>query len=156
MTSYHLRRDFGSLTGECHVTDAEGQERFRIEGRWLKGGVTFTDLVSGDVLVLAPILRSMNATWEVRRNDTVIAMFEGSGWFLPSFTLDVPGPNDYTIEQKKVFGLDAVVTRPVEGRVARIHQPSGRSGDLQIDVEPGQDEVFIAACAAILMRIRSQ
>jgi hypothetical protein len=73
-----------------------------------------------------------------------------------SYTLDVPGPNDYTIEQKKVLGLDAEVRRPVDGRVARIHQPSWLSGDLQIDVEPGQDLLFIAACAAILSALRSR
>ena len=91
-----------------------------------------------------------------RTSGVTVAHLERAGFLSSSFTVDVPGPNDFTIQQRGMVRLHAVVSRAEEGEVARLYHPELLSGDLVIDIEPGQDDALIVAFAAILVVLRRQ
>jgi len=156
MPSYRLRHDFFNLPAGMTIADSEGIDRFRAEGAWLTNGVTLTDLASGDALELRPKGFALKTLWQVQRDGEVLATFESAGWLTQTYTLDVPGPNDFTVQQTSLLGFDVVVTRPVDGQVARVYRPEWLTTDLAIDVEPGQDDLLIVACVSILLYLRQQ
>ena len=117
MTSYRLRQDFFSFTTAMTIGDADGQDRFRVEGTWLSTGVTLTDLATGDALVLQPEIFSLKTVWHVLRGGIEVATFESEGWLAQTFNLDVPGPNDFTIAQQSLMSFDVAFTRPEDGQV---------------------------------------
>lgn len=149
---YRMREKLFSIGGRYTIQDAEGRDVFLVEGKVLSIGdkLRFLDMEGNELAFISQKMLSFKPRYELYRGGEKFAeVIKEFTFFKNRFTLDLPGPNDFTIQGDFI---DREYSFDREGRtVARVSKKFLSFADsYSIDIEEGQDDIAIlAACVVI-------
>lgn len=149
---YQIKEKFWSWGNDFNIMDAEGRPVFRVDGKAFSWGDDL-QLLNMDGAELARIkqkLMSFRPKYEIYLGNQFFAeITKEFSWFKEEFTLDVPGPNDYSITGK--FWRHEYRFERGGYEVARVSKQFFSWNDTYgIDIAQGEDEVAIL-CAVIVI-----
>ncbi len=149
---YNIKEKFWGWGDDFNILDGEGRPVFFVDGRAFSWGskLSFQTLDRRELAFIDQKLLSFKPCYELYRNGKLFAeVVKEFSWFGKTFTLDVPGPNDYTIKGSfwdydyEFIRRDAVVARVSRAAWSWTHCYG-------VEIEDGEDEVSIL-CAAIVI-----
>ncbi len=152
---YTIKEKFWSFGDHFTIRDEAGNECFYVKGKAFSWGGNLT-LTSISGKPLADISRkrfSFRTKYEIYREGNLFAEVRKEfAWFKSKFTLDVSGPNDYSI-QGSFWDHEFTFNR--EGRtVAKISKSSwGWSDQYGIDINDEEDHISILATCIIIDQV---
>lgn len=149
---YQLKQHVWSWTKTYDINDAQGQVAFQVVGKFLSWGnnLTMTDRAGGEVATIHQTLFAFMPHYELRREGKAFAdITKKFTWFKNSFELDVPGPNDYTIEGS-FWDYEYKFLRG--GRVvAKVSKAFWSWGDTYgVEIVDGEDDISILATVVVV------
>jgi uncharacterized protein YxjI len=98
---YMMKQKFWSLGDTFTIKDEHERDVFLIKGRAFSWGdkLSFQDPDGRELAFISQKLLSWRPRYEIHRDGAMFAeIVKEFSWLKSRFTLDVPGPNDYTIE----------------------------------------------------------
>lgn len=98
---YVIREKFWSWGDDFYVYDENQQPIYQIKGKVFSWGdqLSFRDMQGNELAYIKQRLISFMPCYEIHHEGQLFAeMHKKFTWFNQKFTLDVPGPNDYTID----------------------------------------------------------
>lgn len=149
---YRMREKLFSIGNRYMIQDAEGQDVYQVEGKVLSIGdkLRFLDLEGSELAYISQKVLSFKPRYELYRDGEKFAeVVKEWTFFKNRFTLDLPGPNDYTIQGDFI---DREYTFEREGRqVARVSKKFLSFADsYSIDIDEGQDDIAILATCVVI------
>ena len=150
---YLMKQKWLAFGDDYSIKTADGTEAFYVDGRAISIGdkLSMTDRSGREVAYIAQKLFAWGKTYEVYRDGRLFAVVKKElfTFFHCSFTVDVPGPNDY--EARGDF-LDLEYSFTRSGSLAA--QVSKRffswTDSYGIDIVEGEDDVTILAAAVVI------
>ena len=149
---YRMNQKTFCMGDDFSIEDEAGNVAFNVDGKAFSIGdkLSFQDASGTEVAYIAQKVLSLKPTYEIYRDGTVFARVT-KDWtlFKDKFSVDVPGPNDYTINGNF---LDHEYRFERSGRtVASISKEYFSWADSYgIDVVDGEDDVTILATAVVI------
>lgn len=149
---YVIKEKFWSWGDDFHIYTPDKQPVYFVDGRAFSWGdkLSFQDMSGHELAFISQKLLTWKPKYEIHREGRLFAeVVKEFSWFNKQFTLDVPGPNDYTIEGS-FWRHDYRFTRG--GRcVATVSKAFWAWTDTYgIEIQEGEDDVSIL-CAAIVI-----
>ena len=98
---YRIREKFWSLGNSFTITDSNGSDLYRVKGHAFSWGdkLSFQDMSGKELAFIAQKMLSFRPRYQIQVDGRVFAeVVKEFSWFNKKFVLDVPGPNDYTID----------------------------------------------------------
>ncbi len=149
---YMMKQKLWSLGGEFTIRDEHEQGAFRILGKAFSWGdkLSFQDMHGTELAFISQKLMSWKPTYEIYRDGSKFAeVVKELSFFKSHFTLDVPGPNDYTISGS--FWEHEYIFERGNAPVARVSREFWTWADTYgIDVIDGEDDVAILATCVVI------
>lgn len=149
---YAIKEKFWSWGDTYHVYDADQQPVFTIVGQPFSWGdkLSFQDMQGNELAFISQKLLSWKPRYEIYREGSLFAeVIKEFSWFDKSFTLDVPGPNDYSIKGK--FWQHQYEFTRSGNTVATVAKEYWTWTDTYgIEIVDGEDDVSIL-CSAIVI-----
>lgn len=151
--TYRIPYEFWTLGhDEFFIMDQHDQKRFRVQGIAFDWGTSLSlqDLDGQELASIGQELLSMEPVYSIHRNGKMFAEVRKEwSWYGKSFTLDVPGPNDYTVDGE-FWRYEFNFTR--HGKVvARVSKSQwGWADSYGVDIVDGEDDVAIL-CTTIII-----
>ena len=149
---YAIQEKFWSWGNDFHIHNEHKQPVFFIDGEAFSWGdkLSFQDLQGNELAYISQKLFTWMPQYEIHRGGQLFAQVTKEfTWLKQTFTLDVPGPNDYTIEGS--FWLhDYRFTRGGQTVAVVAKKYWTWTDTYGIDIVDGEDDVSIL-CAAIVI-----
>ena len=95
-----MKQKFWSWGDDFTIKDENGNDAFLVDGKVFSWGdkLSFQDMHGKELAYIAQKMLSWKPRYEIFRDGSKFAeVIKEFSWFKSKFTLDVPGPNDYTI-----------------------------------------------------------
>jgi uncharacterized protein YxjI len=152
---YVIKEKFWSWGNDFHVYDERQQPVFFVDGQAFSWGdkLSFQDMNGNELAFISQKMLSWKPRYEIHRNGELFAkVVKEHSWFKKTFTLDVPGPNDYHVEGK-FWRHEYTFTR--SGRVvATISRPVWTWTDTYgIEVADGEDDISILCTCIVIDQV---
>lgn len=150
---YQMTQKLLALGDDYRVLDENGKEAYVVDDKILSLGsnVAILDLAGHELVRIRQKLLSWGPTYEITREGQPFAMIKKS-LFTPfhcKFSIDVPGPDD--LEARGDFTDHEYEITLGNRAVARVSKKWIALRDTYaIDVEAGQDDVLMIACAVVI------
>jgi uncharacterized protein YxjI len=149
---YVIREKYWAWGDEFHILDEAGEPVFFVDGEAFSWGdkLSFQDLEGRELAFISQKLLSFKPRYEIYRDGRLFAeVVKEWSWLGKTFTLDVPGPNDYSIEGR-FWRHEYEFIRG--GRiVAEVSKARWTWRDTYgVDIDDDEDDVSIL-CAAIVI-----
>lgn len=150
---YQIKEKFWSFgSDKFHIYDAAGNEVFFVTGPAFSWGskLSFRDMQGNELAFISQKMLSFKPRFEVFRDGELFAqVVKEFSWSGKKFMLDVPGPNDYSIEGS--FWRHKYAFTRMGRTVARVSKEKWTWSDAYgIDIVDGEDDVSIL-CAALVI-----
>lgn len=149
---YRIKEKFWSWGNDFAIADEHGAPRFVVNGAAFSWGdkLSFQDTSGQELAYIRQELFSFKPRYRIERGGQPIAeVVKEWTWFKKKFTLDIPGPNDYTIDGS-FWEHEFVFTRRGQP-AARVSKSYWSWTDSYgVDVAAGEDDVLIL-CACIVI-----
>lgn len=152
---YVIKEQFWAWGDDFHIYDEHKQQRFFVDGQAFAWGnkLSFQDLQQNELAFISQKLLSWTPRYEIYRDGQLFAeVVKEFSWFSKSFTLDVPGPNDYTVDGS-FWHHDYNFTRG--GRVvAHVRKAHWSWADTYgVDIVDGEDDVAVLCTAIVIDQV---
>ena len=154
---YLIREKILCLGDDFSIRDEQGRERFLFDGRGftlLRERIDIRDEHGAEVGFVRQKITLIRKAWEIHLRGTHVATVSKDILTLLrcSFTVDVPGPDDY--EAQGGF-LDHDYTFRRRGQVVATVSKKWLSirDTYAVDIEDGQDDLLILASAVVIDQI---
>ena len=149
---YVIKERFWSWGDDFHIYDEQKNEKFFVDGQAFSWGdkLSFQDMQGNELAFISQKLLTWIPKYEIYRQGQLFAeVVKEFSWFNKSFTLDVPGPNDYSIDGS-FWQHEYKFTR--QGRVvANVTKAFWSWTDTYgVEIIDGEDDVAIL-CSAIVV-----
>lgn len=149
---YVIKEQFWSWGDDFHIFNENREPVFLVDGQAFSWGdkLSFQSMDGRELAFISQKMFSFKPKYEIYRDGRLFAeVVKEWSWFNKSFTLDVPGPNDYAIDGS-FWQHDYSFQR--SGRpVAHVSKALWSWTDTYgIEVADGEDDVSIL-CAAIVI-----
>lgn len=98
---YLIREEFWALGDDFNILDENQRPVFHIDGAAFSWGdkLSLQDMQGKELACISQRLFTLLPRYEIYRNGQLFAeVTKEFSWFNKQFSLDVPGPNDYTVE----------------------------------------------------------
>ncbi|MEM9367741.1 MAG: LURP-one-related family protein [Planctomycetota bacterium] len=149
---FRIQEKFWSLGGKFEITDDRGTTRYIVQGKAFSWGnkLSFQDPTGSEIAFINQKMMSWKPRYEIVIDGTVFAeVVKEWTWFKKTFTLDVPGPNDYTINGS--FWAHEFEFERGGQQVARVSKKIWAwTGSYGVEIMDGEDETSIL-CACIVI-----
>lgn len=149
---YMIKEKFWSLGNDFTITDENGTPVYRIDGKAFSWGddLSFQDMAGNELARIKQKLLSLKPKYEIHRGGQLFAeVVKEFTWFGKEFSLDVPGPNDYSI--KGQFWRHEYTFRRSGEVVAVVSKAIWSWADTYgVEISDGEDDVSIL-CAAVVI-----
>ncbi len=149
---YMIKEKFWSWGDDFAICDAAGQPVYLVDGKAFSWGdkLSFQDLEGNELAFISQKMLSWKPRYEIYRDGNLFAeVVRDFSWFRKTFTLDVPGPNDYAIEGS--FWRHEYAFLRGGSCVATVSKALWAWTDTYgVEVMDGEDDVSIL-CAAIVI-----
>ena len=149
---FKIKEKFWTIGAKFTITDRNDIPKFQVVGEAFSWGdkLSFQDMNENEVGFINQRLMSWMPTYEISIGGEPFAVLKKEfSWFKQKFVLDVPGPNDYTIDGS-FWRHDFVFTRAGK-TVAKANKDYWKWTD-SYGVEIGSREnvvAILASCIAI-------
>ncbi len=149
---YRIKEKFWSWTDQFAITDVNEKPCFYVEGTAFSWGskLSFQDVQRNELAFINQELFSWKPRYQIIRDGRVFAeVVKEWSWFKKEFTLDIPGPNDYSIEGS-FWQHEFVFTRD-DRTVAIVSRDLWQwAHSYGVEIVDGEDDVSIL-CACIVI-----
>ncbi len=149
---YMMKQKFWSLGNDFTIKDEHGQDVLLVDGAAFSWGdkLSLQDMSGNELAHIAQKLLSFKPRYKIFRDGREFAeVVKEISWFKSKFTLDVPGPNDYSITGS--FWQHEYVFQRGGRDVARVSKEYFRMSDTYgIDIVDGEDDVAILATCVVI------
>ena len=149
---YRIKGKFWSWGDKFAITDAQERIAFYVKGKVFSWGhnLSFQDANENELAFISQKLVSWKPRYQIMVNGTLFAeIIKEWTWFKKKFTLDVPGPNDYTIDGS--FWQHEFTFQRSGQIVATVSKSYWSwTGSYGVDIVDGEDAVAIL-CACIVI-----
>lgn len=150
-----IKEEFWSWGDDFYIYDEHQQPVYFVDGQAFSWGnkLSFQDLQQNEVAFISQKLLSWMPRYEIYRHGNLFAeVTKEFSWFRKTFALDVPGPNDYTIEGS-FWQHDYTFTRGgcVVARVAKAFW--SWADTYGIDIVEGEDDVAILCTTIVIDQV---
>lgn len=152
---YQIKEKFWCWGNDFNILTEDEQPIFHIDGQAFSWGdkLSFQDMQGNELAFISQKQLSWTPRYEIYRNGQLFAqVVKEWSWFNQTFTLDVPGPNDYTIEgsfwqHEYTFSRSGQV-------VARVSKTFWSWTDAYgVDILDGEDDVAILCTAIVIDQV---
>lgn len=149
---YGLKQKLWSWGDTYDIFNAEQVPVLRVQGKAFSWGdkLQLCDMQGNELAFIEQKLMSMIPRYKLFRNGGLFAEIRKEAtWFTPKFTLDVPGPNDYTITGS-MAAYDYRFERG--GRtIATVSKAMWSWSDSYgVDIQQGEDDLAILATVIVI------
>jgi uncharacterized protein YxjI len=150
---YVMRERLLSWGDDFHIRDEHGREMFFVDGKAFSIGdqLSFQDMAGTELAYIKQKMLSLGRTYEIHRDGALAAVVKKKlfGIVHHRFSIDVPGPDDLEatgnfLDHDYTFRRGDRVVATVSKRWLSLADSYG------IDIEPGEDDVLILACAVVV------
>jgi len=149
---YLMKQKIFAMTDRFVIKNQAEEEVGYIDGRMFSLGhkLSFTDVRGNEVAYIQQKLMSWGPTYEIYRNDQLAAVVKKKLFKMyPTFTVDVPGPDDLTVEgelwQHEYFFVRSGAT------VATVSKQWWTVADTYgVEVLDSEDHVLILASTLVI------
>lgn len=149
---FRIKEKFWSWGDDFAITDADGNPMYFVDGQAFSWGdkLSFQDTQGNELAFISQKLLTWKPRYQILIDGNVFAeVIKEWTWFSKKFTLDVPGPNDYTIDGS--FWAHEFTFKRRGRTVATVSKKFWSWSDSYgVDIEDGEDEVAIL-CACIVI-----
>lgn len=149
---YRIQEKFWSWGNDFTITDEHGNDQYQIDGAVFSWGdnLSFQDMAGCELAQIRQTLLSFKPKYQIYMQGELFAeVVKEWSWFKSSFTLDVPGPNDYSIEGS--FWQHEFTFSRQGGTVATVSKDYwGWTDSYGVQIADGEDDVAIL-CACIVI-----
>ena len=153
MGRYRLKQDWISFGTDYTIRDPEGRDAYVVDGRAFSFGnkLSFQDLQGRELAFIAQKLLSWGPTYEISRDDRVLAVVKKSLFtlFRCEFTVDVPGPDDL-IAEGDFWQHEYAFTRQGRSVAAVSKRWFSWTDTYGVDVADGEDDILVLASAVVI------
>lgn len=149
---YQLKQKIWSWGDDFEIRDEEGRPVYRVDGKVFSWGdkLSFQDVAGRELAFIRQRLLTLMPKYEIHRDGGLFAEVKKEfSWLRSKFTLDVPGPNDYSISGS-FWQYEYEFVRG--GRVvAQVSKDFWSWSDTYgVDVADGEDDVAILATVVVI------
>lgn len=149
---YMMKDKFWSVGGEYFIKDENETDVYRVRGKAFSWGnkLSFQDMTERELAFISQELWIIGPKYEIYRDGKLFAeVMREPSWIKSRFTLDVPGPNDYSITGS--FWQDEYVFERLGREVAWVSKEYWPWRDIYgIDIVEGEDDVTILATCVVI------
>lgn len=147
-----IKEEFWALGDDFHILDESGNPVYLVDGEAFSWGdkLSFQDMSGREVAFISQRLFNFFPKYDIYRGGELFAeMTKEFSWFQKAFTLDIPGPNDYSIngsfwDHHYEFLREGQVVAQISKAVWSWNHCYG------VDIIEGEDDISIL-CAAIVI-----
>jgi uncharacterized protein YxjI len=149
---FHIKEKFWSFGNSFTITDQDEQPRYTVKGKAFSWGdhLTVYDRHGEEAARIHQKMMSFKPRYHIYIGDALFAeMIKEHTWFKKKFTLDLPGPNDITVEGS--FSDREFIFRRGNDEVAHVSKDLWRvSGSYGVRIDREEDELpILCACLVI-------
>ena len=149
---YRIKEKFWGFGDNFTITDRDGKDCFLVKGRafsW-RNKLSFQDANGKELAFISQKLISFRPRYRIYIDGEIFAeIIKEFSWFTKKFKLDIPGPNDYSIEGS--FWRHDYTFENDAGVVAEIKKDIwGWTHSYGVEIDDGEDVVSIL-CACIVI-----
>ena len=152
---YCIKEKFWSWGDKFSITDVDGNLAFYVDGKAFSWGdkLSFQDGHGRELAFIRQKLMSLKPRYEILVGGQRFAeVVKEWSWFKKRFTLDVPGPNDYSIEGS--FWEHEFTFERQGRRVARVSKRFwGWRDRYGVDIVEGEDVVSILCTCIVIDQV---
>jgi uncharacterized protein YxjI len=152
---YQIKEKFWSFGDTFTIRDQNGDPVFQVKGKAFSWGdkLSFQDMDGRELAFINQKLLSWHPKYEIQRDGQTFAEVKKEfTWFNKEFTLDVPGPNDYSIKGK--FWRHEYDFFRGGTQVAQVSKQFFSFNDTYgVDIIDGEDDVSILCTAIIIDQV---
>lgn len=149
---YKIKEKFWSWGTDFAITDAHGNDCFYVKGKVFSWGnnLSFQDKNRNEVAVIKQKLFSWMPQYQIFIDGELYAeIIKEWSWFHKKFTLDVPGPNDYSIEGS-FWEHEFVFTRNNQSVASISKKVWSWTDSYGVEIQDGENDIAILmACIVI-------
>ncbi|SFI16605.1 LURP-one-related/scramblase family protein [Planctomicrobium piriforme] len=152
---YRIKEQFWTFGESFFIFDGDGQKVFHVDGAAFSWGdkLSFRDLDDNELAHITQEIFSWMPRYAIYRNGQLFAEVRKEwSWSNKTFTLDVPGPNDYVVEGS-FWKHEYTFTR--QGRqVAKVSKAIWSWGDSYgVEIVDGEDDISILATMIVIDQV---
>ncbi len=152
---YAIKERFWSWGNDFYIHNEDKQPVFFVDGEAFSWGnkLSVQDMEGNELAFISQKLLSWKPKYEIYRNGRLFAeVVKEFSWLNQKFTLDVPGPNDYSVEGS-FWRHDYSFSR--RGRVvAKVAKEYWTWADTYgIDIVDGEDDISILCTAIVIDQV---
>ena len=149
---YLMKEKFWGFGDDFAIQDANGNDIFFVDGKAFTLGdkLSFQDMAGNELAFISQKLLSLKKRYDIYRNGELFAeVLKEWSFFKDKFTVDVPGPNDYSVTGS-FWDHEYAFER--QGRtVARVSKQYFNWTDTYgVDIIDGEDDITILATAVVI------
>ena len=152
---YVIQEKFWAFGNDFFIFDEHQNRVYFVDGKAFSWGdkLTFQDLEGNELAFISQKLISLRPRYDiVRDGETFAQVVKEYSWLRKKFTLDVPGPNDYTItgsfwQHEYTFERFGQVVATVSRAVFSWQDTYG------IDIVDGEDDISILCTAIVIDQV---
>ena len=152
---YVIRESFWSWGDDFHIYNEHKQPVFFVDGQAFSWGdkLSFQDMNGNELAFISQKLLSWKPKYEIYRGGQLFAqVVKEFSWFKKTFTLDVPGPNDYSITGS-FWQHEYEFTRG-DRVVARVAKEYWTWSDTYgVEIADGEDDVAILCTVIVIDQV---
>ncbi len=149
---YQLRSKILSFHSQFEINDFHGQPAFQVIGKFFSFGhdLSFQKADGTELAQIRQRLFRFLPTYELHQGAKHFATITREfSWFKKRFALDIPGPNDYTI-QGDFWNYEYAFQR-MNRTVATVSRSFWSLADMYgVDIIDGEDDVSILAAVVVV------
>ncbi len=149
---YQLKEKVWSLGSNYVICDEGGEPAYSVKGKLFSWGtkLSFQNMEGKELLSISQKLLSLKPCYEIFRDGEAFAqVVQEFSWLKKKFTLDVPGPNDYTVAGS--FWLYEYTFERGRQAVATVSKSMWSMTDTYgVDIIEDEDDEAILATVVIL------
>ena len=149
---YRMKEKLWSFADKYNIEDASGNPVYYVDGKAFSFGkkLSFCDISGKELAFISQHVFSFVKHFDVYRQGELFAeITKDLAFFKQSFTVDVPGPNDYSVEGK--FWTYEYEFKRKNQTVASVSKSYFSWADAYgIDIQEGEDDIMILATAVVI------
>jgi uncharacterized protein YxjI len=150
---YKIKEKFWSIGDKFTIFDEQDKEKYYVIGKAFSWGakLSFQDIHNNELAFIEQKLLSWKKRYNILIDGQVFAeITKEITWFKKKFRMDIPGPNDYTIDGS-FWNHEFVFTRDSGQQVATVSKKMWSWSDSYgVEVVEGENDVAIL-CACIVI-----
>lgn len=149
---YLMKQKLWAMGDDFVIKDQSGNDAFLVDGKAFSFGdkLSFQDMSGNEIAYISQKLLSFKKTYELYRQGSLFAtVVKDITFFKSSFSVDVPGPNDYEVKGNFLAHEYSFIR---SGKpVAHVSKEYFSWADTYgIDIVDGEDDITILATAVII------